>query len=94
MWIPLFSITLITNGPIIWIKFSQNFIEKIESDLLKNSYYTQKQPFRNSTGQNVLSFVVTELWNKILEEIKRTKLNTFKHNLKKYYLKGIGQSNF
>ena len=50
---------------------------------------------RNSTGQNVLSFIGTGLWKKITEEIKRTtNLNTFKHNLKKHYLKELGKSNF
>lgn len=34
------------------------------------------------------------IWNKMPEEIKRTtNLFTFKHNLKKYYLKEIGKSN-
>ena len=45
--------------------------------------------------QNVLSFIGTGLWKKITEEIKRTtNLNTFKHNLKKHYLKELGKSNF
>ena len=50
---------------------------------------------RNSTGHNALSFIGAGLWNKITEEIKRTtNLNTFKHNLKKHYLKQLGKSNF
>ena len=58
---------------------------------LRNSYQKLQQPFRKtSTGHNTLSFIGPGLWNKILEEIKRTtNLNTVKRNLKKHYLKII-----
>ena len=57
---------------------------------LRNSYHKLKQPFcKTSISQNVLSFIDPALWHKIPDEIKRTtNLNTFKHNLKKHYLKG------
>ena len=66
------------------------------SSLLRNSYQKLWQPFRKiNTGQNALSFIGLALWNKVPEEIKRmTNLNAFKHNLKKYYLKELGKSNF
>ena len=58
------------------------------SSSLRNSYQKLQQTFcKTSTGQNVLSFIGPALWDKVLEEIKRrTDLNAFKHNLKKYYL--------
>ena len=62
----------------------------------RNSNQKLHQPFRKSnTGQNALSFVVPALWNKVPPKIKRTtNLNTFKHNLKKHYLKELGKVNF
>ena len=48
-----------------------------------------------NTGQNALSFISLALWNKVPEKIKITmNLNTFKHNLKKHYLKELGKVNF
>ena len=66
------------------------------SSSLRKTYRKLQQPFRKtSTGQNALFFIGPELQNKIPEEIKRTtKLDTFKHNLKKHYLKELGKSNF
>ena len=68
----------------------------VSSSSLKNSYQKLQQPFRKTnTGQNVLSFIVPTLWNKVPEEIKKiTNLNVFKHSLKKHYLKEPGKSNF
>ena len=46
-------------------------------------------------NQNALSLIGPALWNKVPEEIKRTRnLNAFKHNLKKHYLKELGKANF
>ena len=66
------------------------------SSSLRNSYQKLQQPFRKTnTGQNALSFIGPALWNKVPEKIKRTtNLNTFKHNLKKHYLKELGKANF
>ena len=66
------------------------------SSSLRNSYQKLQQPFRKTnTGQNALSFIGPALWNKVPEKIKRTtNLNTFKHNLKKHYLKELGKVNF
>ena len=66
------------------------------SSLLRNSYQKRQQPFHNTNpGQNALSFIGLALSNKFLEEIKRTtNLNSFKHNLKKRYLKELGKVNF
>ena len=66
------------------------------SSSLRNSCQNFQQPFlKTNTGQNALSFIGPALWNKVPEEIKRTSnLNTFKHHLKKQYLKELGKSNF
>ena len=66
------------------------------SSSLRKTYHKVQQPFcKTSTGQNALFFIGPELQNKIPEEIKRTtKLDTFKHNLKKHYLKELGKSKF
>ena len=54
----------------------------------RNSYLKLICPFRKSNmGQNTLSFIGPSIWNKTPEVIKKTNsVNTFKHNLKKYYL--------
>ena len=59
------------------------------SSSLRNSYQKLQETFRKtSTGQKAFSFIGSALWNKLLEEIKRTTtLNASKHNLKKHYLK-------
>ena len=50
-----------------------------------NAYFSKL-----STGENAFSFIDSTLWNKILKETKRTiYINTFKHNLKKFYLKKL-----
>ena len=66
------------------------------SSSLRNSYHKLQQPFRKTnTGQYTLSFIGLALWNKVPKKVKRTtNLNTFKHNLKKHYLKELGQVNF
>ena len=66
------------------------------SSSLRNSYQKLQQPFRKTkTGQNALSFIGPALWNKVPEKIKRaTNLTTFKHDLKKHYLKELGKVNF
>ena len=65
------------------------------SSSLRNSYQKLQQPFRKTnTGQNALSSIGPALWNKVPKKIKRTNLNTFKHNLlKKHYLKELGKVN-
>ena len=59
--------------------------KKPESNLsLRNRFQKLKHSFRKThTGQNALSFIGPALWNKVPAQ----NLNTFKHNLKKYYLK-------
>ena len=54
----------------------------------RNSYLKLICPFRKSNmGQNVLSFIGPSIWNKTPEVLKKTNsINTFKHDLKKYYL--------
>ena len=66
------------------------------SSSLRNSYQKLRQAFHKAnTGQNPLSFIGPELWNKVLKQIKRTtNLNAFKHYLKKHYLKELVTSNF
>ena len=66
------------------------------SSSLRNSYQKLQQPFhKTNTGQNALSFIGLALWNKVPKEIKiTTKLNAFKLNFKKHYLKELGKTNF
>ena len=66
------------------------------SSSLRNSYQKLQQHFRRTnTGQNALSFIGPELWNKVPPKIKRTtNLNTFKHNLKKHSFKEFGKVSF
>ena len=66
------------------------------SSSLRNSYQKLQQPFRKTnTDQIALSFIGPALWNKVPKKIKKTtNLNTFKHNLKKHYLKELGKVNF
>ena len=54
----------------------------------RNSYLKLICPFRKSNmGQNALSFIGPIIQNKTPEVLKKTKsINTFKHDLKKYYL--------
>ena len=45
---------------------------------------------KTNTGQLALSYIGPTFWNKTPDTLKRTKnLNTFKHNLKKYFLKEL-----
>ena len=66
------------------------------SSSLRNSFQKLQQPLRKTkTGQNALSFFGPALWNKVAKEIKRiTNLNAFNDNLKKHYLKELGNKNF
>ena len=55
------------------------------------SFLKLKCPFRKTNaGQIVLSYIGPTIWNKTPDLLKRTNnLNTFKHNLKEYYLKEL-----
>ena len=55
---------------------------------LRGSFQKLKCPFRKTnTGQLALSYIGPTFWNKTPGTLERTKnLNTFKHNLKKYFL--------
>ena len=56
----------------------------------RNSHLFRK----TSTGQNSLSYIGPAIWNRIPEILKRTKnLNTFKHNMKYYYLNDLSNPN-
>ena len=54
----------------------------------RNSYLKLICPFRKTnTGQNSISFIGISIWNKTPEVLTKTNsINTFKHNLKNYYL--------
>ena len=54
----------------------------------RNSYLKLIFPFQKSNmGQNALSFIGPSIWNKTPEVLKKlNSINTFKHNLEKYYL--------
>ena len=62
---------------------------------LRGSFQKLKCPFRKTnTGQLALSYIGPTFWNKTPDTIKRTKnLNTFKHNLKKYFLNELKNCN-
>ena len=55
---------------------------------LRGSFQKLKCPFRKTnTDQLALSYIDPTFWNKTPDTLKHTKnLNTFKHNLKKYFL--------
>ena len=55
---------------------------------LRSSFQKLKCPFRKTnTGQLALPYIDPTFWNKTPDKFKRTKnLNTFKHNLKIYFL--------
>ena len=55
---------------------------------LRDSFQKLKCPFhKTNTGQLPLSYIGPTFWNKTPDTLKCTKnLNTFKHNLKKYFL--------
>ena len=55
---------------------------------LRGSFQKLKCPFRKTnTSQLALSYIGPTFWNKTQVILKCTKnLNTFKHNLKKYFL--------
>ena len=55
---------------------------------LRGSFQKLKFPFHTTnTGQLVLSYIGPTFWNKTPGTLEHTKnLNTFKHNLKKYFL--------
>ena len=54
----------------------------------RNSYLKSIFPFRKTNmGQNALSFIGSSIWKKTPDVLKKpNSINTFKHNLKKYYL--------
>ena len=62
---------------------------------LRGSFQKLKCPFRKTnTGQLALSYIGPTSWNKALDTLKRTKnLNTFKPNLKKYFLNELKNCN-
>ena len=57
----------------------------------RNKFAKLKIPFRKTNmGEKAISFVGPSLWNSLPELIKKTdNLNTFKHNVKNYYLNWI-----
>ena len=69
--------------------FSEVFNVATESNIeLRGSFQKLKCLFRKANNnQFALSYIGPTLWNKKPETLKRTNnLNTFKHNLKKYFL--------
>ena len=52
-----------------------------------------KVPFwKTNMRQNGLSYIGSSLWNNLPGSLKKTVLNTFKHNLKKKYLSSFAES--
>ena len=80
-------------------RFNQcpNYLHEIFQTATENNIQTSgsflklKCPFRKTNaGQIVLSYIGPTIWNKTPDLLKRTNnLNTFKHNLKEYYLKEL-----
>ena len=65
------------------------FVVAVENNFqLRGSFQKLKCPFRNTnTDQLALPYIGPTFWNKTLDTLKCTKnLNTFKRNLKKYFL--------
>ena len=62
---------------------------------LRGSFKNFKCPFRKTnTSQIALSYVAPTFWNKTPVTLKRTKnFNTFKHNLKNYFLNELENCN-
>ena len=63
-----------------------------ESDLkLRNGFQKLKCPFRKiHNGQYTLPYIGPTFWNQTPNRLKRNNnLDTFKHNLKKYFLKEL-----
>ena len=62
---------------------------------LRNSFQKLKCPFRKTNnGQYALSYIGPNFWNKTPDTLKRgNNHNSFKHNLKKYILKDLKNSN-
>ena len=75
-------------------KHCPSYLNKVFELASPNNLRTRKRyltlicPFRKTNmGQNALSFIGPSIWNKTPEVLKKTNsINTFKHNLKKYYL--------
>ena len=68
---------------------NEGFGVTIENNFqLRGSFQELKCPFRKTnTGQLALLYIGPTFWNKTSDTLKSTKnLNTFKHNLKKYFL--------
>ena len=65
-----------------------NNVTVVNNYQLRNSFQKLKCPFRKTnTGKLALSYIGPTFWKKTPETLKRTKnLNTFKHNMKKYFL--------
>ena len=57
----------------------------------RNSHNKLIQPFRKTNiGQNSISYIGPCVWNILPDNLKMSNtLNTFKHNLKRYYLDKI-----
>ena len=61
---------------------------------MRNSYLKLICPFQKTNiGQNVLSFTGLSMWNETPKFLKNppNNINTFKHNLKRYYLTQLKQ---
>ena len=61
----------------------------------RNSYLKLNHRFRKtSAGQNGLFYTGHAIWNRISEILKKTEnLNTFKHNMKNYFLNDLSNPN-
>ena len=62
---------------------------------LRGSFQKFKRPFpKTNAGQLALSYIGPTFWNKNPDTLKRTEnVNTFKHNLKKYFLNELKNCN-
>ena len=78
-----------------------NYLNEVFDVAVENNFHLRggfqklKCPFRRTnTDQLALSYIGPTFWNKIPDTLKRTKnLNTFKHNLKKYFLNELKNCN-
>ena len=68
-----------------------NYLNEVFDVSVENNFQKLKCSFgKTNTSQRALSYIGPTFWNKTPDTLKRTKnLNTFKHNLEKYFLNGL-----
>ena len=103
-WLPVtYRFKQCVNAIAFWVFNEQcpNYLSEVSDVAIENnfqlsgSFQKLKCPFRETnTGQLALSYIGLTFWNKTPDTFKHTKnSNTFKHNLKKYFLNELKNCN-